>query len=147
VAYPNALEIDLATILRGSTLVSTGSTGDYSVFVGIRPNSPERAISIASFGGGSPNPKWLMDTVNAQISVRAGIYEYQLASQKIQKIKDLLLGSTTQTIGGSKYVSFTMPNDVSFLQYDEDQRPIWRMDITCIREPTNSTGQTNRQSL
>lgn len=148
-AAPKDPSIDFRQMIIDAGDGSSNSTADYAVFVGQRPDSTnisDRVISIFSFGGNSPNPKWLLDTVNVQVSVRGGQYEYSTASQKIQDIKDSLLGSTEQTVNGTKYVGVTMPNDWSFLTYDENQRPIFRADFSAWRQPDNSTA-SNRTDL
>lgn len=148
-ARPNDFSVDVRQLLLNSSDGSSNSTADWAVWVGLRPDSTgvsDKAISLFTFPGPAPNPKWNLDTVACQVSVRGGKYEYSTASQKIQDIKDTLLGVSSQTVNGTRYVGITCPNDIGFLTYDENQRPIFRLDVTSWREPSNSTS-SNRQDL
>lgn len=115
-----------------------GSTG-WSIVINKLPSTPERIIMIRETGGKAPEPRLLLDYPSVQVIVRGGESDYQVARDKSQAVKDVLLGLPSQDLDGDRWVAINMISDVTPLQSDQLQRPMFSVNFALIIEPaTNS---------
>lgn len=118
-------------------ITSQGANGSWQVNISRSMDSPNQLITIYDNGGTDPNPKWLLDLMDVQIRVRGDRNGYSAAYSRCQTIKDTLLGSVPGTINGTDYIAVYMRGDVNFIQYDENERPIFTMNYQIYRQPTS----------
>lgn len=115
-------------------------------FIGVMPDSPDRAIMITDTIGAEPNPKYLLDFPRCQLLVRGNANGYLDTFREAKAIKDLLLGVPSQDINGDRLVSVTISGDQAFIGRDENMRPLFTTNFDLIIEP-QSTANTNRVAL
>jgi hypothetical protein len=104
----------------------------------------DKTITIYNYGGADPVPNWRLDYPSVQIRVRGDINGYDSAEQRVQSIKNLLIGAASQTVNSNKYVGFWMKGDIIFLKFDEKNRPIF---VTNWRVAVQPGISDNRQAL
>ena len=133
-SYSPSIDISstIATIL-GTTV---GGTSDWSVYVGKEPTSPIRVCTCYLTGGYPSDPKWLIDYPTMQIRVRGNSNDYLLVEQKLQLLKDKLLGKSAFTQNSNYYVGVWEESPISFLHFTDDNNyPIFYWNIRLIVEP------------
>lgn len=121
------------------------STSAWGIFIGKRPDLPDSCITIYQHGGGTPNPKWLVDYPSVQVMVRGGLNGYQAAYAKAVVIKNTLLGLPSQDLNGDRWVAVNMVGDINSIGQDEKQRPMFSLNFRLIIEPADATD--NRDPL
>lgn len=131
--------------IRSLLTTHVGVSG-YTLNTGIIPESPDDVIVVSDSGGLPSNPKWLLDFPSAQIIVRDAVGKYLAAFAEINTVKDILLGITSLALLGDRYVSITMGSDVAFIGSDDNQRPMFSLNLRFITEP-NTSPETNRLPL
>lgn len=132
----------LVTAGVGSFAASTG----WGIYISKEPTSPNTTITIFNTAGRPPNPKWLLDYPGLNIRIRGDKGGYSNAEDKAKEVKDVLLGLDSQDINGDRWVSVTMPGDIAFIGYDENERPMFSLNFRLIIEPAASV-LTNRTPL
>jgi len=145
----NSPDTDIRQYLISNSISATGSSGaDWTAYRGIMPDQPDRAISIHAFGG-TKNPKFLLDEVNLNVTVRGQASgDYAISYAKLQDIEDLLLGSENFTVAGTKYISILSFSSIKFIGRDEKDRPLWNTDFLVAREPSSTASTlSNRTAL
>lgn len=145
-----------AAVLMKDTLVHDGfvfggGVGDWHVWIGKQPTTPDRCITIYDSGGRPANPRWLVDYPSVQIRVRGGQNDYLLASGKAIEVRNRLLGRPSyDDWGGSgdRIVAINGIGDISFLGWEEGTvRPEFVINLALIVEPSPATTPTNRLPL
>jgi hypothetical protein len=104
--------------------------------------APNTVITIYDTGGSAPNPKWTLDFPSLQVRVRGAKGGYVAAYEKINRIKDELLGLTPQVIAGDSWRSVTVQGDIISLGYDNEERPLLVLNVELIVE--TGIGDGNR---
>ena len=151
----------MASVLMKNTLVHDGyqfgGTGDWRLWVGKMPTSPDRAICIYDSGGLAPNPRYLLDYPSVQIKVRGGQSDYAVAGAKIAEVRDRLLGRTSYdayndsgvqiVVNPDRIVAINAIGDIAFMGWDDAARPEFVCNLTLIIEPSPATSPTNRDPL
>ena len=125
----NPPSVDISTMLQ-SDGVGTIAT---DLFVGREPDSPDECITIYDTQGEGANPKFLLDLPTIQVRVRSNTYLG--AYDKIQSIKDKLLGRPTEVINSTRYVGIWAQTEIAFLQKDESERQLAVINFLINREP------------
>lgn len=123
-----------------------GANTDWSVWLGSRPEHPDKCIVLYDAGGRPPNPAWLLDYPSVQIKVRGTSDSNDAAYAQAVKVKNILLGATSQDILGDRLVAVNMLSDISYLGSDEENRPEFVINFSLIIEPA-VTPESNRESL
>lgn len=123
-----------------------GGTDDWAVYIGKRPNKPTRAIAIYDSGGGTPNPRWLINYPSVQVKVRGADGDYSTAYSKAVEIKNILLGIESQDLNGDRWVHINMSGDIGYLGMDDNEHPEFVLNFSLIIEPANSPDD-NRDPL
>ncbi len=140
--------VDVATVLTNANIGTVAAATGWGIFYGHEPDSPDTSITLYHYGGRDPHPSWSLDDVDIQIRIRGGKQLYAAAQAKAQDVKDALLGAPQQTINTIKYIGFWMTNDIIFLQYDDNGRPVFVTNWRIVREPPSSGSTlTHRQDL
>lgn len=137
---------DAAGILVSNSIGVIAASSGWGIYISEEPLEPDTVITLFDAGGLPPNPKWLLDYPSIQIRVRGARGGYVAARQKIVDIRDALLGLTSQTIGDTRWVSVTMPGDITPLGYDDSKRPLLVVNFRLIIEPAASA-LTNRTAI
>lgn len=122
------------------------STSGWSICIGKLVDAPDTCVSIRQTGGLPANPKWLLDYPSLQVIVRGAPSGYQAALIEAYKVKDVLLGLTSLTLNGDRWVSVLMVGDITDLGQDILLRPRFSLNFSCIIEPASNV-DTHRQSL
>jgi hypothetical protein len=137
----------LRTILLQAPAIGTQPSSatdpaDWGIYVGEVPTNiaKDRCIVINEVGSSEPpHPSLLLNYPAVQVLVRSAANDYQGARQKIEDVKDRLLGCPSQDVSGDRYISILMTNDVMALGRDERRRPIFTTNWHLIVEPALST--------
>ncbi len=129
-----------------SLLTTHVATSGWQLETGAMPPKPDKIIMLTDTVGVAPNPRYLLDFPTAQIMVRGEVGEYLAARDECQAVKDLLLGLASQDIGGDRMVSITQNGDLGSIGRDENDRPLFVLNIAMIIEPA-TTSETNRVVL
>jgi hypothetical protein len=147
--------MSLGSVLMKDTLVAdgftAGGTGQWSVWVGKQPTSPDRTITIYDAPGLAPNPKWLLDYPTVQFRIRGGQPDYKVAGDKAIEVRNRLLGRESYDAIdglGDRIVSITALGDVNFVGCEENTvRPEFIFNLRLIIEPSPLTSPTHREPL
>lgn len=138
--------IGVKDLLVAANIGAFAAASGWSINISKEPISPNTTITIFNTAGRPPNPKWLLDYPSLNIRVRGSKGGYVNAEDKAKEVKDVLLGFDSQDINGDRWVSVTMPGDLIFIGYDENERPMFSLNFRLIVEPATSA-LTNRQAL
>ena len=140
-AAPNSPADDLADYLVTQGAGALGSATGWSMAVSFEADTPNTHITLYDIGGPPPNAHWLLDFPKVQVRVSGAVGGYSAAWTKIQEIKDILLGLTQTTLGGTLYVGVSLVGEVNFIAYDEPGRPLLTANFQIIREPSDTTNR------
>lgn len=142
----------VAWYLNQQGIGATNGSGSWPIKVGrlADTTTPSSQIALFDTGGFNPNTKWLLDQPTVQAIVRSLPDSYAAGYQKIQDIKDALLGVDPQEVGatGAKvwWSGITMLGDITFMKYDDLSRALFSANFRILLErPTNAL--TNRDPL
>jgi len=127
----------LKDLLVTAGIGTFNATTGWSIRVAKERNKPDTHITCYSSGGLAANPKWLLDFPSVMIRVRGAANGYQSARVKAQAVKDALLGITSQTLNGDKWVAINAIGDINNLGFDDNDRPIFSLNFTLIIEPVS----------
>lgn len=143
----------LPSVLMKDTLVADGfvlgGTGQWSLWIGKQPTSPDRCITIYDGPGLAPNPRWLLDYPSVQIKVRGGQNDYKVAGDKATEVRNRLLGRESYNAFdglGDRIVMVNAIGDVAFTGWDDPVRPEFVFNLRLTIEPAN-TAPTHREPL
>lgn len=120
-----------------------GGSADWAIYIGARPVTPNRSLTIADTGGTEPSPRWLLDFPSAQIIVRGNEGDYKVARDKAQEVKDILLGTPSQDLNGDRWLHVNMAGEIGFIGFDDSDRPLFSLNFNLIIEPA-PTPNSNR---
>lgn len=134
----------LKDILVTASIGAFGGSLDWAIYVSKMPDTPDACVALYDSGGETPNPKWLLDFPSVQVMARGKESGYQALYNKVNDIKNALLGHPGLDVADGRLVSVRMEGGPAFLGYDEKKRPSFSINWTLIFEP--STG-THRESL
>ena len=151
----------IASELIKDTLVADGyvfntTAGDWRLYIGKQPTSPDRVITIYDAPGLAPNPKWLLDYPSVQIRIRGGQNDYVVASRKAVEVRNRLLGRESYNAyvanpapdnGKDRVVAINAIGDISSVGWDDSQRPEFVFNLAMIVEPSPTSTPTNREPL
>lgn len=146
-----------SVLLRDTLLAETppfvfGTLTDWALWIGKQPLKPDRSITIYDTGGGTPNPRWLLDEPSVQFRIRGGQNDYQLAADKATEVRNRLLGRDSYNAFdglGDRVVMINAIGDVAFMGWGKDDlvRPEFVFNLRLIIEPSPSTTPTHREPL
>jgi hypothetical protein len=135
-------------ILVAQSLGVAAATTGWAIRISKMSSSPATQIMIADTGGMNVNPAWLYEEKTLQVLVRGAPDGYEAAWQKAKDIKDALVGIDPHDRDGDRWDGITMLGDLAFLQYDEQDRPIFTMNFRLLLEPSAANSPlTHRESL
>lgn len=123
-----------------------GGATNWTLKVGKLVSTPDQLVVFYDTGGQNPNPRWLVDFSHVMVQVRGAASDYGAAYSKIRDVRDCLLGLDSQDVGTNRLVSITCLGDISFLKYDDKERPLFSLNFRTIIEPPTSS-LTNREAL
>lgn len=121
------------------------STG-WNISIGKLPSKPDTAVAVILGPGLEANPKYLLDYPSVQVLVRGDTNGYVAATEKIQKVKDVLLGLHSQDVNGDRWVQVNAIGDIIPLGYQDNDKPMFSMNFQFIIMPAEPV-QTNRIAL
>lgn len=122
--------------------------GTWQMFVGKMPALPDTAIAVNKGVGRAGHVKLLVDFPGIQIMVRGGKTgeAYEAAEAKIRECRDIILGIDSKPAEFLTLTSVTERGHISFIGYDESDRPMFSSNYQLIVEPQPSP-KSNRVSL
>ena len=129
---------DVATLLQTEGLGTLGT----DLFYSREPAKSGVIVTVYDLGGrNDANAKWLREYPEVQIRVKGTPNDYSSAWDKIQAIKDVLLGHDPVVINSEwNYIGVWINGDPIHLGNSEDDRAIiissWRL----VRELYSDTG-------
>jgi len=125
----------LVTAAVGVFAAATG----WSLAVGKLPTSPDTALACVDSGGVSPYPSFALNFPSVQVLVRGNPGDYVGAHDKGRAAIDALLGSAPATVNTDYWRGITQIGDLSFIGYDDENRPTFSANFSIHIEPS-STG-------
>lgn len=129
---------DIIELLLEEEIIERGFVGSDAI------NIPETFVTAIDVGGTS-NPRWLRDNSRIHIRVKAQANQYMEGWEVTQAIKEFLLGKSPLKIGEVYYIRFVISSDVYLVSYDQNNRPIFALEIVVTREYDEPLG--NRDSI
>ena len=111
----------------------------YERKIGRVTDSPDKIIVIYDTGGLSPNPAHLLNFNTIQVRVRGAVDGYSEAWAKIKACQDALLGIPSQDVGSDRLDGIIGRGDISFLLWDESNRPHFVVNFQLFFEPGSGT--------
>lgn len=138
----------LANILQtaGVGHTTTPTITAWALKVSQLADTPDRCIALLDSGGFTPNPKWLLDFPTVQVIVRGPKQDYSAGYSKGLEVKNALLGISPTTVSNIRIDGITMLSDLTFIQYDSKDRPLFSLNFRLIQEsPVDSL--TSRKDL
>ena len=127
--------IGVKDLLVAASVGTFASTTGWNISVGKFPTSPDTSIVCNETGGLSPYPHLRLNFPSVQVMVRGSANGYVAASEKIRAVVDALLGIPSQSLNGDFWGGITQRGDVSFIGFDEKDRPIFTSNFSIIVEP------------
>jgi len=123
----NPASQDLKDILVGAGVGTFAGTSGWAIYISQEPASPDEVVTLYDSGG--PEPLYLMDDTdlfrpNLQARIRGAAGGYLEAWAKAQEVADTLGHLAPQTIGGTWYAGVWQQTEVTFLRYDDNNRPV-----------------------
>lgn len=135
-----------ALLVTAGVVVTTPTPGSYLVRVGLLTEDSDALVSVYDSGGQNPSPKFLLEFPRIMCCVRGAARDYSGAYAKVRAVKDVLLGLDPQVISGDRWSGVTGVGDITFLKYDDRDRPLFTVNFRIILEPGVSA-LTHRESL
>ena len=134
-------------ILTTEGIGTPGNGSGWRLWVAKEPDVPDQAITSYNTGSWrAPDPKWLLDFPSIQVRIRGATADYQNTYIKAQEVKDALLGLTPQTLNGDFWRSVVIRGDITFLLFDQKERPVFVINLALYIEPA-ATAQSSRLAL
>lgn len=127
--------IGIKDLLVTAGLGVFGAASGWSISVGRFPALPDTSIVCVDTGGLSPYPHLLLNQPSVQVMVRGALNGYVAADEKIRAVVDALLGIPSQSLNGDFWGGITQRGDVSFIGFDEKDRPLFTSNFSIIVEP------------
>jgi hypothetical protein len=119
---------DMASVIENDS--SSQWVFGTNLFISMLPSTPDVAVGLLDSSGGSNNDMNKDEHVfSVQIRVRGKVFGYETAYQHALAIYNLLEGYPTTDIQGTRYILIRAMGNVGFLQYDENDRPIFVMNF------------------
>ena len=130
-------------ILEAQSVGTPGPGTGWRLFISKEPDLPDTVVTIYNTGSWrAPDPKWLLDFPSVQVRIRGAVNGYQAAYTKAQEVKDRLLGLVPQTLNGDFWRSVVIQGDLTFLQYDQKERPVFVLNFALYIEAAPSAQST-----
>jgi hypothetical protein len=129
---------DIIELMLQENVIERGFVGSDAIAI------PETFVTAIDVGGTS-NPRWLRDNSRIHIRVKSQANQYMEGWEVTQKIKEFLLGKKPLKIGDVYYIRFVISSDVYLVSYDQNNRPIFALEIVVTREYAEPLG--NRDSI
>lgn len=109
-----------------------------TLHVSREPSSPDQVVTIYDTGGFSPevllgSDSRGMEKPTIQIRVRGNKKAYNTTYDLAEDIKNVLHTMINRTVNGTKYVGAWLESDIFFLDYDENDRPVFTMNFLLFR--------------
>lgn len=114
-----------------------GSLVTFWVGLGEFPQTPEEVVLINGTGGRSPYPHLAINFPSVQVMVRGKKSGYVTARAQMATICDVLLGISSTVLNGDTYRSCNQIGDVISLGQDDNGRPIFSANFSCIVLPSS----------
>ena len=119
-------------------LKAKGVLDGFELFMGKEPSgiageTEKDCVSMYDVGSGSQNPKFAIDSW--MIHFRSRTKEYQTGFHNLSVIRTALEGSPAIVQNNTRYIGFWVESPPSFIERDENDRPIFTMHMRIEREP------------
>lgn len=121
-------------------LTATGAVAPaYTLVVGRLTDTPDRQIVVYDTGGLAANPAHRLNYYTFQTRVRGPKTGYSEAWARAKMVFDALVGIPSQDINGDHLDGIIARGDITFLLYDENERPHFIMNYQMFFEPATGT--------
>lgn len=134
----NPASEDIAQILVGAGVGTVGGASGWRVSISREATAPDTCVTVYDNGGSTPHPNWSLDELDIQVQVRGDREGYRAAYDKVLEVRDVLLGRPTENVNTTQYVGIIMRGDFNFIQYDDNERPVFTLNFIVWREPVAS---------
>lgn len=132
---PQLPSMDIKDMLVAASIGTFAAKNGWAIYIGEEPPEPDTCITIYDTGGFDPNPAFLLDFPTIQIRVRGSESGFVEAFNKMQSIKDELLGRDVEVWNTTRYDGIWMVSDIVYLGTDERNRPLFVTNWRIAREP------------
>lgn len=123
------------SLLVTATIGTFAALTGWSLNIGKLPTTPDTAIACVDTGGVTPNPLFALNFPSVQTLVRGAPGDYIGAHDKGRDVIDVLLGLGDSVVDGDSWEGITQIGDLSFLGYDERNRPLFSANFSIHVEP------------
>lgn len=113
---------------------------EWGIYVSRPPKEVIPSLVCQVAPGGEPWPHLAINFPGVDVVVVGFPNEYQRAYAKSQAVVAAVLGKPSSTVNGDIWRSITMRGDVSWLGYDESNRPCFSAGFRLIVEPQTDLG-------
>jgi hypothetical protein len=112
--------------------------GGWSVFVGVRPDTPDNCIAIYDTGGDGPDTDELEDYLpTVQVAARSA--DYASAYDRMEAIRNLLIQTQPIEVTDSIFPYVMMQSEILSIGRDERNRHILTANYRCRRNLKETT--------
>lgn len=115
----------------------------YKRLIGRMTDTPDQQIIIYDTGGLSPNPAYLINYYSVQVRVRGPIDGYAEGWAKAKSVQDALLGIQPVNVGPDHIDGIIGIGDISYLLWDQSNRPHFTLNFRLFFEPGTGTNRTS----
>jgi hypothetical protein len=125
------------------TILVNASLGTFGTDMFCNKEPAEKSDTVPFvivYDNGGFDPTLLSDNVvrNPTVTVRVigmiGDAGYTASQTKIAEVADFMVSSFDETIGNTRYFGSYQQGDTRFVEYNEENRPIWSADFRLFKE-------------
>jgi len=118
----NAPSHDIKDLLAAAS--SLALTFGTDLFVSEMPTTPDQCVCIYDTGGFDPEANFRYDRPTTQVRVRGDKGELVAAYALMEDIRNVLHGTTNETVNSTRYIAIWQQGDIFNLPHDDNHRPI-----------------------
>lgn len=134
-------------LVEKGVVTGLGDGSGWRAYLDAEPTTPDECVTIFKAGNWDrANNRFLLDFPSVQVRVRAKSGDAQTARQKIQNVKDALLGIASHDRNGDRWDGILFGTDIISLGADESKRFRYVITFNLIIEPATNA-LTNRIPL
>ena len=137
---------DIKDLLVSAGIGTFAASSGWGIYIAEEPESPDTTITLYDTQGEAPDPAWLIDYPRFMVRVRGEEDSYLATYAKALAVRDELNGIAPQTVNSTPYVGIWAMTDVTFVEFDDNRRPVFTVNFRIVREPSQ-VSDDNRDVL
>jgi hypothetical protein len=127
----SAPSVDVKDLLESESVLAL--TFGTDLFIGEIPPEPNECVVVFDTGGSPSEPHYTYERPTVQIRVRGERGGYVVAYDLINAVRNTLNGQSNVSVNTSRYVGIWQQGDVSFVAWDDNQRPLFTVNFRLHR--------------